>query len=137
MFACFIAVKMSSQQKSSKDKPRSLKCRHFCFPFDNHNFCPSCREGNKGDDPCVTLEESCEICSHMPNINLFAYPPRPQPLHFESLSLKTPAKSVPPTLGMALQQNIESKPWVLSSTSYCNREWFFLQASMLEVMKSL
>ena len=23
--------------------------------------------------------------------NLFAYPPRPQPLHFESLSLKTPA----------------------------------------------
>ena len=34
--------------------------------------------------------------------NLFAYPPRPQPLHFETLSLKTPVKSVPPTPGMAL-----------------------------------
>ena len=41
--------------------------------------------------------------------NLFTSPPRPQPLHFESLSLKTPAKSVPPTPGMALQQKIESK----------------------------
>ena len=41
--------------------------------------------------------------------NLFASPPRPQPLRFESLSLKTPAKTVPPTPGTALQQNIESK----------------------------
>ena len=39
----------------------------------------------------------------------FASPPRPQPLRFESLSLKTPAKSVPPTPGTALQQKIESK----------------------------
>ena len=35
-------------------------------------------------------------------------PPRPQPLAFEALSLKTPAKSVPPTPGTALQQKIES-----------------------------
>ena len=41
--------------------------------------------------------------------NLFASPPRPQPLRFEALSLKTPAKIVPPTPGMALQQKIESK----------------------------
>ena len=41
--------------------------------------------------------------------NLFTSPPRPQPLPFESLSLKTPAKSVPPTPGTALQQKIESK----------------------------
>ena len=29
--------------------------------------------------------------------NLFASPPRPQPLRFEALSLKAPAKTVPPT----------------------------------------
>ena len=41
--------------------------------------------------------------------NLFASPPRPQPLCFEALSLKTPAKTVPPIPGTALQQKIESK----------------------------
>ena len=64
VYASFIAVKMSSNtQRTSKEKPRSLKCRHFCLPFDNHNYCPSCREANRGDDPCVTLESSCDICS--------------------------------------------------------------------------
>ena len=58
------AVKISSNtQRTSKDKARSLKCRHFCLLFDNHNFCPSCREANKGDDPFVTLESPCVICS--------------------------------------------------------------------------
>ena len=153
----FIAVKMSSNtQRTSKDKPRRLKCRHFCLPFDNHNYCPSCTEANKGDDPCVTFESPCDICSgfsdeQMQKIknrkryvrkqradtlkddeldllgdedvdsftgsqadlegaanNLFASPPHPQPLRFESLSLKTPAKTVP-TPGTALQQKIESK----------------------------
>ena len=154
----FIAVNMSSNtQRTSKDKPRSLKCRHFCLPFHNHNYCPSCREANRGDDPCVTLESPCDICSgfsdkQMQTIknrkcyvrkqkadtskdneldllgdedvesftgsqanlegaanNLFASPPRPQLLRFESLSLKTPAKTVPPTPGTTLQQKIESK----------------------------
>ena len=41
--------------------------------------------------------------------NLFVSPPRPQLLRFESLSLKTPAKTVPPTPGTTLQQKIESK----------------------------
>ena len=43
--------------------------------------------------------------------HLFTSPPRPQPLAFEALSLKTPAKSVPPTPDTALQQKvkIESK----------------------------
>ena len=64
VYASFIAVKMSSNtQRTSKEKPRSLKCRHFCLPFDNHNYCPSCREASRGDDPCVTLESSCDICS--------------------------------------------------------------------------
>ena len=26
------------------------------------NYCPACREANKGDDPSVTLEKPCEIC---------------------------------------------------------------------------
>ena len=40
--------------------------------------------------------------------NLFTSPPHPQPLPFSSLSIKTPAKTVPPTPGTALQQKIES-----------------------------
>ena len=48
---------MSSQQ-SNKDK-----CRHFPFPFDVHNYCPTCREYGQGDDPCVTFESPCPICA--------------------------------------------------------------------------
>ena len=63
VYAVFIAVKMSpNTQRTSKDKPRSLKCRTFCLPFDNHNYCSSCREVNRGDDRCVTLESPCDIC---------------------------------------------------------------------------
>ena len=40
--------------------------------------------------------------------NLFSSPSRPQPLRFESLSLRTP-QTVPPTPGTALQNKIESK----------------------------
>ena len=39
--------------------------------------------------------------------NLFTSLLRPQPLPFSSLSIKTPAKTVPPTPGTALQQKIE------------------------------
>ena len=53
---------MSSHQASSK--PRSSKCRHFCFPFDLHNYCPTCRESGKGDDPCVTNLSTCNICAN-------------------------------------------------------------------------
>ena len=35
--------------------------------------------------------------------NFFLSPPHPQPQRFDSLSLKTPAKTVPPTPGTALQ----------------------------------
>ena len=38
--------------------------------------------------------------------NLFTSPPRPQPLPFSSLSIKTPAKTIPPTPGTALQHKI-------------------------------
>ena len=134
---------MSSHQ-ANKDKPRSAKCRHFCFSFDTHNLCPTCRESGKGNDPCVTFESPCGICAAISEEqlikithrkryvkkqkrdttkdeelnplgdedlesftgsqadlesaadNLFTSPPRPQPLPFESLSLKTPAKTPPP-----------------------------------------
>ena len=137
----------------------------FASFFDTHNYCATCREAGKEDDPCVTNEKSCNICSAFTEEqlfkikhrrryirkqkvsytcntskdddldllgddveafsgsqadlesaveNLFSSPPRPQPLRFESLSLRTP-QTLPPTPGTAVQQKIESKlenPWV-------------------------
>ena len=127
--------------------------------MDSHNFCPTCREAGKGDDPCVTFLSPCDICASFseeqltkithrkrsyvkkPDIkadkneeeldllgdnsvesfagsqadlegaadHLFTSPPCPQPLAFEALSLRTPAKIVPPTPGTALQQKLETK----------------------------
>ena len=57
----FIAVKMLSHQTSVMTK--SSKCRHLCFPFDSHNYCPTCRKSGKGDGPCVTNQSACNICS--------------------------------------------------------------------------
>ena len=54
---------MSSHQTSAK--PRSFKCRHFCFSFDLHNYCPTCRESGKGDDLCVTNQAPCNICQDL------------------------------------------------------------------------
>ena len=72
--------------------------------------------------------------------NLFASPPRPQSLRFESLSLKTPAKTVPPTPGTALQQKIESKLERSLGSQFniqLQQQMGVFQASMLEAMKSL
>ena len=52
-----------SAHQTNKDKPRSSKCRHFCFSFDTCNYCPTCRESGKGDDPCVTFDAPCQICT--------------------------------------------------------------------------
>ena len=52
-----------SLHQANKDKPRALKCRHFCFSFDHHNYCPTCMEAGKGDDPCVTFEAPCQLCT--------------------------------------------------------------------------
>ena len=52
-----------SIHQTNKDKPRAQKCRHFCFSFDLQNYCPTCRESGKGDDPCVTFEAPCDICA--------------------------------------------------------------------------
>ena len=52
-----------SLHQANKDKPRVLKCRHFCFSFDLHNYFPTCREAGKGDGPCVTFETPCQVCT--------------------------------------------------------------------------
>ena len=52
-----------SLHQTNKDKPRALKCHHFCFSFNLHNYCPTCREAGKDDDPCVTFETPCDICA--------------------------------------------------------------------------
>ena len=178
---------MSSHQ-TNKDKPRSSKCRHFCFAFDSHNYCPTCRESGKGDDPCVTFESPCEICASFTEKqlikithrkryvkkqkdttsskdyeldllgdedvdsftgshadpesaadNLFTSPPHPQPLPFSSLSIKTPAKTVPPTPGTALQQKIESnleKSLGNTLNIHLQQQMGSFQASMLEAFQS-
>ena len=63
----------------------------------------------------------------------------PQPLCFESLSLRTP-QTVPPTPGTALQNNIESKLEKSLSNQFniqLEQHMGVFQASMLEAMKSL
>ena len=159
-----------------------------CYPFDTHNYCPTCRESGKGDDPCVTNQSPCNVCDSFSKEqqikikyrcryirkqkasdantskddldllrddgdafsgsnadfegaaeNLFSSPPRPQPLRFESLSLKTP-QTVPPTPGTALQNNIESGPEKSLGSTFniqLKQEMGVFQASMLEAMKSL
>ena len=70
--------------------------------------------------------------------NLFTSPPHRQPLPFESLSIKTPAKSVPPTPGSALQQKIESKlKNSLGNTLNIQQQMGGFQASMLKAFQSL
>ena len=144
------------------------------------------RESGKGDDPCVTFENLCQICGSFTEEqilkisqrkrsikkltatskddeldllgddvdsftgsnadlesaadNLFTSPPCPQPLPFSSLSLKMPAKTVPPTPGTALQQKIESKlEKSLGNTLniHLQQQVGSFQASMLEAFQSL
>ena len=68
------------------------------------------------------------------------HPPRPQPLAFSSLSLKTPAKSVPPTKGTALQNKIQKnleKSLGDSLNIHLQQQMGTFQASMLEAFQSL
>ena len=72
--------------------------------------------------------------------NLFTSPPRPQPLPFSSLSLKTPAKTVPPTPGTALQQKNETnleKSLGNSLNIHLQQQMGSFQASMLEAFQLL
>ena len=72
--------------------------------------------------------------------NLFTSPPHPQPLPFSSLSLKTPAKTVPPTPVTTLQQKIETnleKSLGNSLNIHLQQQMGSFQASMLEAFQSL
>ena len=66
--------------------------------------------------------------------------PRPQPLAFSSLSLKTPAKAVPPTPGTVLQNKIQrnlEKSLGDSLNIHIQQQMGSFQASMLEAFQSL
>ena len=72
--------------------------------------------------------------------NLFTSPPRPQHLTFSSLSLKTPAKAVPPTPGTVLQNKIQrniEKSLGDSLNIHLQQQMGSFQASMLEAFQSL
>ena len=86
-------------------------------------------------NPLLDLRQTPESAA----ANLFTCPRPPQPLPFESLSLKMPAKSVPPTPGAALQQKIEPKlEKSLGNTLnfHLQQQMGSFQASMLEAFQS-
>ena len=71
---------------------------------------------------------------------LFTSPPRPQPLSLEAFSLRTPARTVPPTPGTALQQKVQANlEKSLSSRIDIQMEQKMgaFQASMLEAFNNL
>ena len=77
------------------------------------------------------------LTSHTPHP---PHPTHPQPLAFSSLSLKTPAKSVPPTPGTALRQKIQTnleKSLGNSLNIHLQQQMGSFQASMLEAFQSL
>ena len=43
-----------SSQRSDPNKLHPVKFHHFGFSFNQHNYCSTCIEAEKGDDPCVT-----------------------------------------------------------------------------------
>ena len=68
------------------------------------------------------------------------YLPHTQPVPFSSLSLKTPAKTVPPTPGTAWQHKIETnleKSLGNSLNIHLQQQMGSFQASMLEAFPSL
>ena len=71
---------------------------------------------------------------------LFTSPPRTQPLSFETLSLPTPARTVPPTPGMALQIVVQAnleKSLPSRFDIQMDQKMSAFQVSMLEAFNSL
>ena len=55
---------MSSQDKVKKGQRKSSFCGHFMADWDNHHFCPRCRDDAKGDDLCVVSSSTeCLVCA--------------------------------------------------------------------------
>ena len=53
---------MSSQDKVKKGQRKSSFCGHFMAGWDDHHYCPKCRDDFKGDDPCANSSD-CLVCS--------------------------------------------------------------------------
>ena len=53
---------MSSQDKVKKGQKKSAFCGHFMAEWDDHHYCPKCRDDFKGDDPCANSSD-CLICA--------------------------------------------------------------------------
>ena len=71
---------------------------------------------------------------------LFTSLPLPQPLAFKALSLRTPARTVPPTPGTALQRKVESnleKSLGSRLDIQIDQKMGAFQANILEAMKNL
>ena len=158
----FIAVKCLPQTSA---KLTSSKCHHFCFLF--MQYLQSFSEDQqikikhrrwyirkqKASDPCNTSKEDdldllgddveafsgSQADLEGAAENLISSPPRPQPLRFESLSLKTP-QTVPPIPGTALQNKIDNrlkKSLGSQFNIHLQHKMMLFHASMLEAMKSL
>ena len=48
---------MSSQDKVKKGQRKSALCGHFMAEWDEHHYCPKCRDDFKGDDPCANFSD--------------------------------------------------------------------------------
>ena len=71
---------------------------------------------------------------------LFTSPPCPQPLSFEALALRTPARTIPPTPGTALQQKVQANLEKSLSSRLdiqMDQKMGAFQASMLEAFNNL
>ena len=71
---------------------------------------------------------------------LFTSPPRPQPLSFEALSIRTPARTVPPTPGTALQLKVQANLEKSLSSRFdiqMDQKMGAFQASVLEAVNNL
>ena len=136
---------MSSQQ-SNKDKPRSSKCRHFCFPL--MFIITALPVGNLARvmtpvSP-LNLHVQFALLSQKNKCKKIAqrkqYIRKQKGNTVSSLSLKMPAKTVPPTPGTALQQKIETnlqKSLGNTLNLHLQQQMDLFQASMLEAFQSL
>ena len=133
LHAIFVQVSL----RNSKSK---LSKRRYSRKQKASNPCNSSKEDDLdllGDD--VEAFSGSEADLESAAENLFSSPPRPQPLRFESLSLKTP-QTVPPTPGTALQNKIESRLEKSLGAHFniqLQQQMGVFQASMQEAMKSL
>ena len=124
-----------SSHHSNKDKPCASKCHHFCHAFDKKD-----QELDLLGDNSVESFAGSQADLESAADHLFTSPPRPQPLAFEALSLRTPAKTVPPTPGTALQQKLETKLEKSLGSQLdiqLDQKMGAFQANILEAMKSL